>query len=103
MTATLYNPGYLPQVVSTEGLSLPDPTTRFATVPEQVPVLMGCARNLVDVLVSGPGYVAYSVFNCEEPVNEAAMDAVAAVSGVNFDLNDEDAVLCGPVLVVRSL
>lgn len=100
MIATLYLPHKNPQPVSTEGLSLPDPVTSFATVPEQVPVLMGCARNLVDVLVSGPGYVAYSVFDCEGPVNEAAMAAVAEVSGVGFDSIDEDAVLCGPVLVV---
>jgi hypothetical protein len=103
MTATLYNPGHLPQAVSIEGLILPDPATGFAAVPEQVPVLMGCARGLVDVLVSGPGYVAYSVFDCEEPVNEAAMAAVAEVSGVEFDPGDEDAVLCGPVLVVRDI
>lgn len=100
MNATLYLPNHNPQPASVEGLSLPDPATGFATVPEQVPMLMGCARGLVDVLVSGPGYVAYSVFDCEEPVNEAAMAAVAEVSGAEFGLGDEDAVLCGPVLVV---
>jgi hypothetical protein len=102
MNATLYLPHQNPQPVSVEGLSLPDPATGFAAVPEQVPALMGCARNLVDVLVSGPGYVAYSVFDCEEPVNETAMAAVAEVSGVDFDPSDEDAVLCGPVLVVAA-
>ena len=102
MNATLYLPRQNPQSVSTEGLNLPDTATGFATVPEPVPALMGCARNLVDVLVSGPGYVAYSIFDCEGPVNEAAMAAVAEVSGVSFDPSDEDAVLCGPVLVVQE-
>ncbi|SNR52897.1 hypothetical protein [Hymenobacter mucosus] len=55
MKATLYLPHQNPQPVSVEGLSLPEPTTGFAAVSEQVPVLMGCARDLVDVLVSGPG------------------------------------------------
>ena len=70
-------------------------------MPERVPGLLGCALGLVDVLACGPGYVAYSVFDCEGPVNEAAMAAVAEVSGAGFDLDDEDTVLCGPVLVVR--
>lgn len=81
---------------------MPDPATGFARVSEQVPVLMGCAPALVDVLACGPRYVAYSVFDCEGPVNEAAMAAVVAVSGAEFDPKDEDAVLCGPVLVVRG-
>ncbi|WP_262490729.1 hypothetical protein [Hymenobacter mucosus] len=42
------------------------------------------------------------MFDCEEPANEAAMVAVAEVLGVEFDLGDEDAVLCGPVLVIHS-
>ncbi|TGD81715.1 hypothetical protein [Hymenobacter wooponensis] len=100
MHATLYLPHRNPQPVFAEGLSLPDPATGFAALPEQVPMLMGCARNLVDVLVSGPGYVAYSVFDCEEPINESAMAAVAKVSGVESDSGDEDAVLCGPVLII---
>jgi len=102
MNATLYLPNHNPQPVSVEGLILPDPATGFATVPEQVSVLMGCTRDLVDVLVSRPGYVAYSVFDCEEPVNEAVIAAVAEVSGVEFDPGDEDAVLCGPVLVITQ-
>ncbi len=100
MTATLYIPHQLPQVVSIEGLSLPDPATGFARVPERVPVLLDCAPELVDVLASGLGYVAYSVFDCEGPMNEAAMAAVSEVSGVAFDAEDDNIALCGPVLVV---
>lgn len=102
MNATLYLPHQPPRSVPTDGLYMPDPKTGFASVPEQVPVLLGCAMELVDVLACGPGYVAYSVFDCEEPVNEAAMAAVTGVSGQGFSLDDEDAVLCGPVLVVTQ-
>ena len=102
MNATLYLPHQSPRAVSVEGLTLPDPATGFARVPEQVPALMGCAHGLVDVLVCGPQNVAYSVFDCEGPINEAAMAAVAEVSGVGFDLDGADAVLCGAVLLVRN-
>jgi hypothetical protein len=101
MNATLYIPQQPPQAVPVEGLCMPDPKTGFAQVPKQVPELLGCAPGLVDVLASGPEYVAYSVFDCEGQTNQAAMAAVAAVSGVAFDSEDEDAVLCGAVLVVR--
>ena len=82
---------------------MPDPATGFASVPDQVPALLGCAPGLVDVLASGPEYVAYSVFDSEGEANPAAMAAVAAVSGVAFDSDDEDAVLRGAVLVVSDL
>ena len=101
MNATLYLPHQSPQLVAIEGLCIPDPATGFARVPDQVPVLLGCAPGLVDVLASGPDYVAYSVFDSEGETNQAAMAAVAVVSGVAFDSEDEDAVLCGAVLVVR--
>ena len=102
MTATLYLPSQPPQLVSIEGLTMPDPATGFARVPDQVPGLLGCAPRLVDVLASGPEYVAYSVFDSEEEANPAAMAAVAAVSGVAFDSEDEDAVLRGAVLLVLA-
>jgi hypothetical protein len=100
MIATLYLPQQPPQAVPTERLSLPDPTTGFAQVTEKVSTLLGCAPELVDVLAIGPDYVAYSVFDSEESVNEAAMTAVAAVSGVVFDVEDDDTVLRGAVLVL---
>ena len=102
MDATLYLPQQPPRAVPVEGLSMPDPNTGLARVPEQVPGLLGCVRELVDVLACGPHYVAYSVFDCEGETNRAAMDAVASVSGVAFDLEDGDTVLRGAVLVVRS-
>ena len=102
MTATLYLPHQPPQLVSVEGLCMPDPVTGLAQVPDQVPGLLSCAPGLVDVLASGPEYVAYSVFDSEGEANPAAMAAVAAVSGVAFDSEDEDAILRGAVLVVRG-
>ena len=101
MNATLYLPHQLPQAVPIEGLVMPD-INGFVGVPEQVPVLMSCAPGLVDVLATGAGYVAYSIFDCEGPVNIPAMTAVSEVSGVAFDLDDEFAVLCGAILLVTD-
>ena len=100
MNATLYLPHQPLQLVSVEGLCMPDPATGLAWVPDKVSGLLGCAPGLVDVLASGPEYVAYSVFDSEGEANPAAMAAVAAVSGVAFDAEDEDTVLRGAVLVV---
>ena len=102
MDATLYLPQQPPQPVSTEGLTMPNPTTGLVGVPASVPELLGCAANLVDVLASGLGYVAYSIFDCEDDMNPAAMEAVAQISGVSFAFDDEDAVLRGAVLVVTA-
>ena len=100
MTALLFLPQLPPQAVSIEGLRLPEAKSGLAAVPEPVPILLGCAPGLVDVLASGLDYVAYSVFDCEGQANPTAMEAVAKVSGVSFDIDDEDALLRGPVLIV---
>lgn len=103
MNATLYLPHQLPQAVSIEGLVLPDPITGFVRVPGQVPVLMSCEPSLVDVLATGPGYVAYSIFDCEGPVNLPAMTAVSKVSGIVFDPKDDFTTLCGAILLVTDI
>ena len=100
MKATLYLPSQPPQDVSTEGLSLPDLATGHAQVPEQVCALLGCAQELVDVLACGATYVVYSVFDYEGDKNLVAVDVVAALSEAAFNHDDEDAVLCGPILVI---
>lgn len=100
MKATLYSPHEPPRVLPNEGFVLPDPATLVAQVPAQVSAFLGCVAELVDVLVSGPRYVAYSVFDYEGELNHAAMKALTEVSGESFDLKDEEAVVCGPVLVV---
>lgn len=102
MQATLYLPQQPPQVVPVDDFRKLDLTTRFTAVPQEVSVIMNCAPELVDVLASGSNYVAYSIFDYEGPVNHAAMTAVAQVSGVTFDAEDEDSMLCGPVLVISA-
>lgn len=102
MNATLYLPQQPPQVVSSEGLVMPDLATGFVRVPDAVPTLLGCAPGLVDVLACGPRYVAYSVFDYEGgAVNSAGMQAVAEVSGASFDSDDEESILRGAVLLVQ--
>jgi hypothetical protein len=103
MKATLYIPQQPPQAVPVDGLSMQDSATRFAGVLKEVPALMGCTLELVDILASGPDYVAYSIFDYEGPVNHAAMKAVSEVSGVTFDAEDGDTLLCGPVLVISAV
>lgn len=102
MQATLYLPQQPPQAVPVDDFRQLDLSTRFAAVPPGVSALMSCAPELVDVLASGSDYVAYSVFDCEGLVNQTAMAAVAKVSGVIFDVEDEDTVLRGPVLVISA-
>jgi hypothetical protein len=102
MTATLYMPGQSPQVISLEGLSMPDASTRFVKVPERVPAVLGCVPELVDVLATGPDYVAFSVFDSEDSVNLPAMAAMSDVSGIAFSEDDEDTVLRGAVLVIKA-
>lgn len=69
-------------------------------MPNQVSGLLNCALELVEVLISGPEYVAYSIFDSEREANPTAM-AVATVSGGAFDSEDEGAVVRGAELVVR--
>lgn len=98
MNALLYLPQQLPQTIEPDGLSV---QVGFAQVLERVAVLLDCTPELVDVLASGPEYVAYSIFDSEGEVNLSAMVAVTEISGVAFEAEDEDAVLRGAVLIVR--
>jgi hypothetical protein len=100
--STLYLPGKSPQVVSLPDISTPVVINGFADVPEQVPALLDCAPELVDVLAIGKGYVVYSVFDCEAGVNPTAMQALADLTGMDFDIENEDEVLRGPILVMAA-
>lgn len=102
MRATLYTPFLPPQELPTTGLRLPDPTTGFASVPDEVVAFLGCARALVDIQACGPNYVVYTIFDFSGEVNRSAMSAVTEITGEIFDLNDEDSLLCGPVMIVKS-
>ena len=57
---------------------------------------------MVDVLDSGPNYVAYSIFDSEEECNQAATVALAVASGHSYDAEAEDQLLRGPILLVTS-
>jgi hypothetical protein len=102
MQATLYIPNQPPQLVSTAGLSLPLPTG-YTSVSDEVVQLLGCPRALVDVLDSGPDYVAFSIFDYEGETNHLAMSALESISGHKYDARDEDQILQGPILVVTAL
>jgi hypothetical protein len=101
MTATLYFAGESP--VTADKLRGPKIISGFASVPGQVPALLGCVPALVDVLATGHDYVVYSVFDSEGAVNISAMDAVSKLTGMSLNPDDEDMLLRGPVLVVRGL
>jgi hypothetical protein len=101
VTVTLYLPGQQPTTESAEGFSALR-TIPFAEVPLQVAVLLGCVPNLVDVLANGEGYVVYTVFDSEEPANLGATQAAAELTGIEFDIENEDDLLRGPVLIVRQ-
>jgi len=94
-------PNELPQVVTAEGIPLPL-TTGYAHVSIEVAAILGCAQNLVDILDSGDGYVAYSIFDYEGAANHSAMSALAAISAHSYDVEDDDQVLQGPVLLVTA-
>jgi hypothetical protein len=100
MYATLYVPQQSPQPISVEGLTLPNPLSGLASIPERVPALLECTIGLVDVLVSSPSYVAYSIFDSEGQVNDEAMTALSELTRVTFG-DDDDNTLRGVVLLVH--
>jgi len=102
MPATLYQPAAAPQPVSDQGLWTPQAALTFSGLSDLVPGLLHCAPELVDVLASGQGYIVYSIFDCEGEINLEAMAAVGAVTDMSFDIENEDEVLRGPVLVVLA-
>ena len=99
--ATLYLPQQVPHIVPDYKLGSAEETATFSTIPSQVPILLDCRLEAVDVLASGPHYVAYSVFDFEGPANQQAMEALTVLAGISFSLDDEDTILCGPILIVQ--
>ena len=100
-TAVLYQPGRPPQQLSDEQLDNFLPDIKSSYVPNTVSHLLGCAPSLVDILASGQGYVAYSVFDGEGETNIFAMRELAELTSNLFDLDNEDHILRGPVLIIR--
>jgi len=102
MNATIYLPKQPPRHVPVDDLIFPSLNNKQTSISAWVPELLGCEPGLVDVLASGPNYVVYSVFDYEAgPVNEEAMQKLTSLTGMTFELDDEDAVLLGPVLVMH--
>lgn len=102
VTATLYLPQQAPRLVPAYELDSVDGVAVFSKIPSQVPVLLDCRPEVVDILASGPHYVAYSIFDFEGSTNLLAMEALTVLSGVSFSMNEEDTILCGPILIVQS-
>ncbi|GGF28841.1 hypothetical protein [Hymenobacter cavernae] len=102
LSVTLYIPGMPAEARLSEELGGLDAISRSADANNRIAALLGCATGMVDVLASGQGYTAYSVFDCEGEVNPKAMKAVTALSGVAFDLDNDDEVLKGPVLILEQ-
>ncbi len=100
MRALLYQPGRLPEPVSTDGFGLPDETTGFVGAAGGAGTILDCAPGLVDVLASGRDYVAFSVFDHEGEANLEAMRALSDLTGTAFDAADDDELLRGPILLI---
>ncbi|MDO7851369.1 hypothetical protein [Hymenobacter convexus] len=98
--ANLYRPGQPPQPIPAEQFALPDASGR-AQVTQAVADALGCHVSLLDVLASGPGYVAYSIFDCEGDVNAAVIPLLKAVTKTEWGNENEDEVLRGNILVIR--
>lgn len=75
-------------------------TAGYVYVADEVAHLLGCVRGLVDVLDSGPDYVAFSIFDYEGDSNNGAMEALEAISRHEYGRGDDDQILHGPVLLV---
>jgi hypothetical protein len=98
MNAILYLPDQTPQALD---------ATAFTTEPTDDQTAMAadaleCGQEFVDVLASGAGYIIYTVFDSEADVNPQGMKAAGVLTGVEFDPEDEDQVLRGPVLTVSA-
>lgn len=99
VTITLYKPDAAPEQLPASEFT--KDLVHGGVLPvDRVASLLGCHPSLVDTLASGPNYVAYSIFDAEDDLNPAAMKAVAIVTGVPFDNDDEDSSLCGAILIV---
>jgi hypothetical protein len=99
-TATLYLPGLPPRNLSVEDIALPNELGSIQ-VTARIAAELGCVPALVDTLDTGPGYSAFSIFDCEGAVNEAAMSALNLISQYGgYDVEDENTLLRGPILVI---
>jgi len=102
MKATLYTPPTQHQQVSIAEDWNELIADGFCRLPVTAPELLGCEAGLVDMLATGPEYVAFAIFDYEggNP-NVAAMEEMERLTGHSFG-EDADSTLLGPVLIIRN-
>ncbi|QKG52256.1 hypothetical protein [Hymenobacter sp. BRD67] len=100
MKVIFYAPGQPPRDISPDGFELPSTPTGFARVTSRVVEELGCPPHLIDVQACGPGFVAYTIADHEGEPNELGMLALAKATGYTYSVEDDDTVICGPVLIV---
>lgn len=102
MTATLYQPNLQPVAISATGFSQDTISGQILQNSVIAAEALCCETGLIDVLACGAGYLVYTIFDYEGEANFTAMAVVAKISGIEFDVLDDDVVLRGPVLVVMA-
>ena len=98
--ATLYLPEHAPRPIHFDDLHAISSVNNFMHIPPDIPALLKCRPELVDVLASGPKYIIYSVFDATGKTNPEAMKMVAQLSGIILDVTNEDEILRGPVIIL---
>lgn len=101
--ATLYPAQGNPINFSLDELGLQNIQGGLKPSVERLAVVLGCRPELVDVLASGDGCMAFSIFDYEGAINSEAMDALAQTTGYRFDVLDDNHVIRGPVPIVRKV
>jgi hypothetical protein len=98
MNATLYCPNQEPKPILRHNFTLPSPGG-YAKVTAEEAEFLGCRLEEVDILVTGPKYTVYSVFDSTDEINLTAM---AALKELVLDtlFFEEDEVLRGNILIV---
>lgn len=86
---TLYLPGQQPIAKSAKDFTVAE-GTHFGQVLPQAAEVLGCSPSLVDVLACGLNYIVYTTFDSEDQANPIATQAVADLTGIDFNVTDED-------------
>lgn len=100
MITTLYVPAKQPLALLTDQCAASVEAGRITPQFEHIAKLLKCPISFVDVLATGHGYALYSIFDCEGPVNPAAMQAFTELTSVQLNAEYEEDCLRGPVLSI---
>lgn len=100
MAITLYCPDQVPVLL--RGARFPLLSSKgHASVTAEIAQILGCAENLVDVLLSEQDYIVYSIFDNQGAINYNAMTLLNNLTGIEFSI-EEDNVLRGNILIVSK-